>query len=519
MTKRLRGARLAALAELGVTAPVNGFTDKWVDRGAKVLPCTYVISDRKTTGLELKVSAAGKKTWLMHAVYPGFDMPARRKLGPYPTMSLEKARHTAREWHKLIRNGIDPQTVEKEKKRAAEAERHAKALKDAQTFAAAAERFIDEHVVGQRRGEAVAREVRNYLVAEWGDHPIGSITPADVKVLIGRIKSGTHPQARKHKNGAKRGAPYQAENVLGAASVLFKWATHNDLITFAPTASLSKKWILSGAKLGPRQRLLSDDELRAFWRATLRLGYPFGPLYRLLLLTGTRLNEIAKAQWSELHSDIRKVLRDASKSNKPVDWRTVPAESKVLVVPRERFKSDTEHHVLLTDYALRIIEQLPCWSRCDFLFSITGRGPINSMSAGKERLDQLMLRYLRALARLRGEEPATVKLQPFVIHDTRRVIRSRIGAIRLPLPTEGEKQLPEAEREKREKARHNIPDHICEMVLGHGRKGLQRTYDMNKYALEIREALDAWAMRLHEIVNPQPSAPARSNLVRLRGQP
>ena len=310
-----------------------------------------------------------------------------------------------------------------------------------------------------------------------------------MKALVGKIKTGTHPQARKRKTGANRGAPHQAENVLTDADVLFRWAVHNDIIAVAPTASLSKKWVLAGAKLGPRQRLLSDDELRAFWRATLRLGYPFGPLYQLLLLTGTRLNEIAQAQWTEVHPAVRKAIRDAAKTRKPVDWRTVPSESKVLIIPAERFKSDVEHHVPLSDDALRIIECLPHWAQTDALLSITGSAPINSMSAGKRALDAWMLRYLKAMARGRGENPNVVKLTPFVIHDTRRVVRSHLSAL-------------------------EIPDHIAEMCLGHGRKGIQRTYDLYKYLPQQREALDKWAARLRGLVTP-PSAPLPSNVVKL----
>jgi len=50
-----------------------------------------------------------------------------------------------------------------------------------------------------------------------------------------------------------------------------------------------------------------------------------------------------------------------------------------------------------------------------------------------------------------------------------------------------------------------IPDTIAEMVIGHGRKGIQRVYDQHSYEPEMREALDAWAKRLREIVTPAPA--------------
>jgi hypothetical protein len=42
------------------------------------------------------------------------------------------------------------------------------------------------------------------------------------------------------------------------------------------------------------------------------------------------------------------------------------------------------------------------------------------------------------------------------------------------------------------------------MVIGHGRKGIQRVYDQHTYLTEMREALEAWAVRLRSIVEPPP---------------
>ena len=48
----------------------------------------------------------------------------------------------------------------------------------------------------------------------------------------------------------------------------------------------------------------SDDELRALWRVSGRLGYPFGPIYRMLILTGQRRSEVTNARWREFHPDL-----------------------------------------------------------------------------------------------------------------------------------------------------------------------------------------------------------------------
>jgi hypothetical protein len=66
-----------------------------------------------------------------------------------------------------------------------------------------------------------------------------------------------------------------------------------------------------------------------------------------------------------------------------------------------------------------------------------------------------------------------------------------------------------------------IEDHIAEMVLGHGRKGLQRVYDQHRYEAQIRDALERWAARLREIVTPALSPPpsaTEDNVVALRSR-
>src|SRR5262249_52132475 len=82
---------------------------------------------------------------------------------------------------------------------------------------------------------------------------------------------------------------------------------------------------------------------------------------------------------------------------------------------------------------------------------------------------------LRALARLRGEDSAAVTLTPWQTHDLRRVVRTKLAAL-------------------------EVNDTVAEMVLGHGRRGLQRIYDQHKYAPQMRRALEAWASELARIV-------------------
>ena len=135
---------------------------------------------------------------------------------------------------------------------------------------------------------------------------------------------------------------------------------------------------------------LSDAELVALWKASGRLRYPWGPLFRLLVLTGSRRSEAAGARWQEF---------DLQRS--------------VWTVPPERFKSGVSHLVPLSGDAAAIVADLPRFRSGDALFSFTfGKTPALTLHSAKQRLDALMLRYLKAQARLRGDDPAAVCLVP-----------------------------------------------------------------------------------------------------------
>src|SRR5579862_4045546 len=294
----------------------------------------YVVWDQTTTGLGIKVTPRGKRIWVEQLRYPGFRCQGRRTLGLYPVMSLSEARAKAGQWYALVKAGVDPEAAEAEEKAKADAARRAAALKKANTFASVAERYIKEHLRRQRRAKATAREIRTDLVQAWGERAITDITPGDVKARIAAIKAR---------------APYQARNAFGHARTLFKWAVHNDLLEASPIASLEQRWVLDGAKLGPRQRTLDDEEIAALWRGASRLGYPYGPLYQLLLLTACRLNEVARAQWVEFHPELRRAIREAKNKGARVDWAALPDNAKTWIIPVTRFKSDAEHIVPLSN--------------------------------------------------------------------------------------------------------------------------------------------------------------------------
>lgn len=53
----------------------------------------------------------------------------------------------------------------------------------------------------------------------------------------------------------------------------------------------------------PRDRVLSDGEIRAIWQHSGAEDYPFGPFLKLLMMTGQRRAEVSDMRWSELNLD------------------------------------------------------------------------------------------------------------------------------------------------------------------------------------------------------------------------
>jgi integrase len=360
-------------------------------------------------------------------------------LGVYDVMSLEEARDEAREWKRLIKKGINPSTLK-------ERERVEKEREQKNTFRAVLAAYNKDKLEGLRRGHEVNRDLEKLADdTGWGGRPITEITALEVRDVVKQYRD--------------RGKIHHAHNLLGYIRRLYNWAIDQQVyagLETSPCDRLKPKSIIGGKKL--RNRVLSDAELRAAWIAAERMGYAYGPLFKLLMLTGARKSEVAEAHWSEF--DLAK---------------------KTWTIPAGRMKANAAHIVPLSDAAVGVLKSLPRFDAGDYLFSVnSGRGAVAAFSAAKDRFDGEIIKALR-------ENDSKAKLPDFVIHDIRRTVRTGLSAI------------------------PNISDLVRELVIGHTKPGLHKVYDQYAYLEEKRFALDAWAARLCGIVNPK-----SDNVIELR---
>jgi integrase len=334
------------------------------------------VTDAIVPGLAVRVSSTGQKTFVLVGRFPGRSNPTRRAIGAYPAISLEQARHTARDWIALVQRGIDPATQ-------VAIEREANRVRQENSFGAVAESFLEKHIASRRTAGAIGRLIRGKLIARWRDRPIDTIGKRDIIAMIEDIEE---------KSGAA-----SARQSLAYARRLFGWAAARDLIVTNPFTTIATADFLP-PKIS-RDRVLSDAELTLVLKSTAPdsgVGYSTAPYTRFLLTMACRRSEAADSVWSEFD-----------------------LAAGTWLLPAARVKNATEHTLPLPAPIIDLLASLPRFVGSDYVFTDTaGRRPINGFSRRKTRLDE-------CIADLNGGRP----IAPFTWHDLRRSAASGMAAL------------------------------------------------------------------------------------------
>lgn len=361
--------------------------------------------------------------------FPGNPNPAPRRVGDYPVMTLAQAREIARAWREDIARGIDPKVKEAERRLEEENRRKEQARAIADTFGARFKEFEKDHLAELRTGAAVKRAVEKHVFPTWGDRPIREIRRADVNELVRHMR---------------KDSPIQANRVLTYLKQFFGWCVDQELLEASPAAAVKRP-----AKEVKRDRVLTDAELHAFWKACGELG-AFGRAFRFLLTTGQRLSEVGGLQWREVDSDARR-------------W----------TIPRERAKADRAHEVPLSDLALSILEECPRIG--PFPFTTRGDVAIAGWSKSKAALDTAIREQLQKEAEEKGDA-SPVALPAWRLHDLRRTCATNL-------------------------ARLGVDRIVISKLLNHAEGGVTTIYDRHARDAEKRAAMERWGARLQTIVD------------------
>ncbi|KPQ05466.1 MAG: Site-specific recombinase XerD [Rhodobacteraceae bacterium HLUCCA12] len=388
------------------------------------------IPDDLCTGLYLVVQPTGKKSWQVRYRHGGVHR--RMTLASFPTLTLAAARVRAREVMAAASEGRDP----------AEEVKAAKAPKpedDRDKIKTLIGQYDKRHLKGLKSGDVVRRELDRFVVKEWGERDIHSITRRDVIDLLDGI--------------ADSGRVVTANRVRAYLNKFLNWAVERDILPLSPATGVKPV-----AKEASRDRVLTDDEIRWFWQACEAEGFPWGPLGKVLLLTGQRLNEAAQITEGEIRGDLWHLSADRTKNGRAHD---VPLSDAVQAV-------------------LGAVERIE--GKPGFIFTTTGTTPVSGFFKARAHLAEAMERLA---AEERGE---AVEIPRWTFHDLRRTAATGM-------------------------ARLGIPVRVTEAVLNHisgTGGGIVAVYQRHDYADEKRQALEAWGRFVLSLVQGQPD-----NVVRL----
>ena len=417
------------------TAEKKRLTDTLATK-AKPRSELYEITDVGEPGLRLRVSPLGTKTFTLR--YRFASKSRREVLGRFGEITVDEARDRAREIKRAARDGDDLRAIN-------EAQRIEAAQKAAgeRSFSYYAEQFLEENPIksaAARRNLFDTHILPQSAAGGIGDIPLAKISRKQIKLFL----TDKQKERRRRGGAGTDGKPAtlgaQVNRIQSAIKSVTAWAVEEEHIEADPLAGMKRVY---GEKRGrtrieaPRDRVLSDAEIKTLWSATDSLGYPRGHAVKMLLLTGCRLREIGELQWPE-----------------------IDLEGGLITIQANRMKNKAPHTIPIVGHMQTILEEIrgfgfsgPC------VFSTThGHKPYQGWSKAKIQFDKL-----------------TDFTTPWVYHDIRRTVRSGLPKL-------------------------GISRDISERVLAHTPGKLEQVYDHHDYIDQKRNALDAWSAHVLSIV-------------------
>lgn len=408
------------------------FTDRSI-QNLKPKAERYIVWKDHGNGLGIRVSPKGKRTFIHMYRFNG--KPRMASLGNYPTLTLGEAHKKHGGSLELLSKGVDPANIEVRAR--AEAQR-------APTIKALAGEYIEKWAKPRKRSWAEDERILNKdVIPEWGTHKAKDITRRDVIALLDEV--------------AER-APIQANRTLATIRKMFNFALSRDIVPATPCAQVKPP-----ALENKRDRILSDEEIRAFWilldtaaaagggRADngqfMKGDIPaVSPEVRLALklqlVTGQRKGEVVVMEWSEISGR----------------WWTIP---------REKAKNKEPHRVYLCDPAMEILEEAKTLAgESPYVFR-AGKGRQGHL--GETSPDHALRRILNGAA-----------IASCTPHDLRRTAATRMGEA-------------------------GVSRFILSKVLNHKDRTVTAIYDRHSYDREKQQAFETWGRSLTTLLTGEQS--------------
>ena len=423
------------------------------------------IRDAKAQSLFLVIEPSGHKSFQMRFRRPN-GKPGKLTLGPVHSgkelkgepqigmpLTLASARQLTAEVHRRRALGEDVIADHKARKH-----RHRAQIeqRNASTFAVAVQDYVKQYARPKTRnwretarllglvfsidGDGDPQPSKGGLLQRWADRDVRSIDAHDVFAVVEEARSlGVPGMVARHQNPSEA----RARLLYVALSSLFSWLKKKRRVDTNPCTGVDRP---DPAKA--RDRVLTKDEIRWLWTATDAVGESFGTIFKLLLLAGARLNEVAGMTWDELSDDY-------------ATWS----------LPGSRTKNGRPHVVPLAPLARDLIAALE--RKPVLLFTSTGTTPVSGWSRVKKLLDKAMV------AAARAERGRAAKVAPWRLHDLRRTAVTGMAELGI---------------------RPDIVELVVNHISGH-RSGIAGIYNKSDLLPERKLALERWALHVIGLVS------------------
>ncbi|HVI65223.1 MAG TPA: tyrosine-type recombinase/integrase [Bradyrhizobium sp.] len=266
--------------------------------------------DETVTGLALRVTSHGTKAWTFL-----YGTPRRRiTLGRYPSVSLATARALAIE----AREGRT----------------------QVMTIAALTERYL-QALKGKRSFRQIERLLRRDVLAIIGSIPLSELHRRDVTRVIDA-----------------KAAPIAARRAFDQLRAMIRWAVARGDLDHNPIDGMK-----GPAASKPRERVLTDDEIRVLWLSLPQLRSPACQrVIKFCLVTGQRIGEVTGLRRSELDL-ARKVWNIPGSRTKNGHPHSVPLSPMALEIIGESF--DVVRRMYVSDTIRENQFGLPRWTTHD----------------------------------------------------------------------------------------------------------------------------------------------------------
>jgi len=423
------------------------FTDKYI---LSLKPQEKMHQVREGEGFGIRVLPSGVKIWFF--IYTLGGKRRQMNLGDYPDISLSDARDRLLDVRREFKDGRDPQEAGFEWHRNPEREKRevAKAAEEERknpTVKQLSEDYMTRHAKANKRESSWKEDERllgKNVLPLWGNRKANSIRKRDCVALLDSYMD----------------RPALCHNILKLTRKMFNFAVEKDILEFSPFTGVKPP-----VQINHRERVLSENEVRAFWTTELpkaSMSAEVKSILRLALLTGQRVGEICGMSKREIDEH----------------WWTIPPE---------RTKNGATHRVFLTESALSELAE----KEGEFYFPSPKNGQLDEKGVPQYcHIDENAVAYAirrnlknykprrpikgKTVIMVKVAEDRKMEMEHFTPHDLRRTCATFLAQL-------------------------GFSDEVIDAVLNHKKTGVIKIYNRHKYDLEKQKALEAWERKLLSI--------------------